>query len=103
MPNSKSSASTPAPSFPNNMDDPQGLTHEQARLLLAQYGPNEFHSKKKSRWLGRLLGALSEPTLLVLVIVLLIYLGVGSRGEAALLSVFVLLVLAITFIEESRT
>jgi Ca2+-transporting ATPase len=88
---------------PTAQPEARGLTHDQARRLLAQFGPNEFRPPKKRRWLKRLAGALSEPTLLVLLAVLLIYLAVGSHGEAGLLSGFVLLVLAITFIEETRT
>jgi Ca2+-transporting ATPase len=80
-----------------------GLSAEQAAAALAQFGPNDMQAPRASAWLRRLGRILSEPTLLALIAVLALYLSMGSLGEAMLLGVFVVLVLGITYVEETRT
>ena len=80
-----------------------GLTQAQAAERLAHYGANELRPKKRWSALRRLVEVLSEPTLLVLVLVLVLYLLMGSRGEAGLLGVFVAIVISVTWVEEGRT
>jgi Ca2+-transporting ATPase len=86
-------------------DSPQfhGLSNTVAARLLREHGPNDIHPPQGAAWLRRLGRVLSEPTLLALLAVLALYLTMGSLGEAALLGAFVALVLAITYVEESRT
>ncbi|MES2202690.1 MAG: cation-translocating P-type ATPase [candidate division FCPU426 bacterium] len=85
------------------MSAAHGLTHGEAKRLLALHGPNEAAPRRGLAGLRRLLKLLSEPTLLVLLVVLGFYLWLGSRGEAALLAVFVMIVIAVTAVEEART
>jgi len=81
----------------------QGLTQAQAATLLVNHGPNHLQRPQRSAWLRRLGRVLGEPTLLALLAVLVLYLVMGSRGEAVLLGLFVALVLTITYVEEGRT
>ncbi len=85
------------------MPDLSGLSEEQARRALAEAGFNEVPGMGKHSRLKLLLEVLSEPTLLALVAVLAVYVAMGSAGEAALLGLFVLLVIAIAYLEEGRT
>jgi len=81
----------------------QGLSRDEALRLLETHGANDIRPKKRMLWLRRLGGVLSEPTLLVLVLVLVFYLALGSLGEASLLAAFVIIVIAVTYFEEART
>jgi Ca2+-transporting ATPase len=81
----------------------EGLDHAQAAALLAKHGRNDMKPPKTSAWLRRLGRVVGEPTLLALLGVLALYLVMGSLGEAVLLGAFVMLVLVITYSEESRT
>src|SRR4051812_42636565 len=80
-----------------------GFSSTQAAELLAQHGPNDLNPAAPRAWLRRWGHVLGEPTLLALLAVLALYVIMGSKGEALLLGFFVLLVLAITYIEEGRT
>lgn len=82
---------------------PQGLSSAEAAGALRAHGLNDLHPPQARRWLRRAGRILGEPTLLALLAVLALYVVMGSPGEAALLGVFVALVLAITFVEEGRT
>jgi Ca2+-transporting ATPase len=80
-----------------------GLSATVAAKLLREHGANDLHPPQGAAWLKRIGRILSEPTLLALLAVLALYLTMGSLGEAALLGAFVALVLAITYVEETRT
>jgi Ca2+-transporting ATPase len=86
-----------------NLSPFPGLDDAEAKRLLAEHGPNDLNPPAPRAWLRRWGHVLGEPTLLALLAVLALYIIMGSMGEAVLLGFFVLLVLAITYIEESRT
>lgn len=50
----------------------QGLTETEARLRLAQYGPNETAHEKAPHWSRQLLGAFRNPFIIVLAIIVAI-------------------------------
>lgn len=79
-----------------------GLTHEEAAARLAAEGPNEIaHSRSREAW--RIIAeVLREPMIVLLVLAVLVYLSIGSREEAALLSLGVVCVAAITVYQERR-
>jgi Ca2+-transporting ATPase len=80
-----------------------GLTPEQAAQRLAADGPNEL-PQPAPRTLGRIaLEALREPMLQLLLASVAIYAALGDRHEAAMLSAFVAVSLAITLWQERRT
>ncbi len=81
----------------------KGLSSAEAASLLRAHGPNDIRPKKRLLWISRFFEVLSEPTLLILLAVLAFYLVIGSKGEAALLGVFVLIVISVTYVEEMRT
>ena len=80
-----------------------GLSQAQASALLLEHGPNQLEAEGRHGFLRRLWEVLSEPTLLVLLVVLGIYVFLGQKGDAGLLSLFVFLVIIITFMKEGRT
>jgi len=81
----------------------QGLSQAAAAALLAQHGSNQLEAEGRHGFWHRLWDVLREPTLLVLLAVLGIYVFLGQKGDAGLLSLFVFLVIIITFMEETRT
>lgn len=64
------------------MDRPNGLTSQQARVLLAQHGPNEIQRLRGSSRLRRLLRPLTDPMVLLLLAACPVYLAVGETTDA---------------------
>jgi P-type Ca2+ transporter type 2C len=80
-----------------------GLTDEESAARLAAEGPNEL-AKDRSRGLLSTIGAImKEPMLLLLVGAGAVYLLLGSLEEALALLLSVLVVIAITLIQERKT
>jgi Ca2+-transporting ATPase len=82
---------------------PGGLSTDDARRRLAADGPNELPDARQRGWTGLLLDLLREPMLALLVACALLYIVLGEPADAALLGVAVLLVVAITVVQERRT
>src|SRR5215472_9388326 len=80
-----------------------GLTEDQARARLAEEGPNELPSQKERGSFAIALEVLREPMFLLLVAAGTLYLFMGEPGDAAVLIASVVLVMAITIIQERRT
>src|SRR5215469_13696394 len=80
-----------------------GLTEEQARARLGEEGPNELPSQKERGSFAIALEVLREPMFLLLVAAGTLYLFMGEPGDAAVLIASVVLVMAITIIQERRT
>lgn len=85
------------------LQDRPGLSEADAQARLERDGPNEL-AKTDSHGLLRL-GAqvLAEPMFLLLAGAVGLYLALGSRHEAAILSLSLLVILAITIVQERRT
>ncbi len=82
---------------------PSGLSTAEAARRLQADGPNELTPPQR-RTLVRIVGeVVREPMFQLLVAAALIYLLLGSVGEALLLASFVLVVAATTVIQERRT
>ncbi len=83
--------------------DRDGLSAQEARRRLERDGANELpvsHPRSALRLLGEVF---AEPMFLLLVACGAIYLLLGDRHEAAMLLGFVLVVIAITFIQQRRS
>ncbi len=80
-----------------------GLTEEQARQRLALDGPNELPAEKPRTVLAIALEVTREPMFLMLVGAGALYLATGELGDALMLLGFVLVVMAITIVQERRT
>ncbi len=81
----------------------RGLSGAEARARLAQHGFNEL-PQARGRGLWRMaLAVLREPMLQLLLAAGLIYLLLGSRGEALMLMSFVALSIGISLHQECRT
>ena len=87
------------PPVPHNV----GLSEAEARRRLESDGPNEL-SRPESHALARLIGqVLAEPMFLLLVGAVVLYLVLGDRREAAVLALSLIVILAITIVQERRT
>ncbi|OIO60507.1 MAG: ATPase [Alphaproteobacteria bacterium CG_4_10_14_0_2_um_filter_63_37] len=94
----------PTLSFPGF--DPQqtpGLSRAEAAARLTRHGPNELPSAKPRATLIIALAVVREPMFVLLVACGLLYLALGDPGEAAMLLGFVVVVVAITLIQERKT
>lgn len=81
----------------------QGLTDEEARVHLQQYGYNELPSRQR-RTILRIVGeVLHEPMFLLLLAAGAIYLVLGEPGDALMLLGFVLATMAITIFQTRKT
>jgi P-type Ca2+ transporter type 2C len=83
--------------------DANGLTADEARILLAADGPNEL-PRTGSRSAFKIVGeVLREPMLALLLAGGVAYLALGDLTEALILLSFALFSIALTVVQESRT
>ena len=89
--------------MPLSAEPPQGLTSAQAAARMAAQGPNEMPAAHaQGRW--RLLAeVVTEPMFVLLAACSAIYLMLGDRSEALMLLGFVVIVVAMTFVQKRRT
>jgi Ca2+-transporting ATPase len=86
---------------PERSDD--GLSEAEARARLASAGPNALPASHPRTLLRLLIEIVTEPMFVLLVACGLIYLLLGDRGEASMLLGFVVIIMAITFVQQRRT
>ena len=80
-----------------------GLSEDEARRRIEQDGPNELPSQKNRGLFAIALEVVREPMFLMLVSAGVLYLLMGSPGDALMLLGFVFVVMAITIVQERRT
>lgn len=80
-----------------------GLTSAQARALLAQHGANELPQASRRGLWRILVGVLSEPMFLLLVLAAVVYLLIGDPRESVLLAAFAALSVGLVVVQESRS
>ena len=81
----------------------QGLPQELARQRLLAEGPNELPAQKPRGLWSTAIEVAREPMFLMLVAAGALYLVMGELADALVLLAFVLLVMAITIIQQRRT
>ncbi len=81
----------------------RGLTHEEARARLAEYGPNAPGAPNKKHPLIAALKFLTEPVFLLLIGAALIYFLLGEPRDGAMMLFFVAFMSAINFYQEWKT
>jgi len=82
---------------------PTGLSHTEAARRLAADGPNELGMDQKRTLAALLLEVASEPMFLLLLGAGAIYLAMGDQHEAMILLGFVIIIMAVTILQERRT
>jgi Ca2+-transporting ATPase len=80
-----------------------GLPGNEARRRLAAEGPNQLPSDERRGALALAAGVLREPMFLLLLGAAAVYLVLGDLREALVLAASVVVVLAITIVQERRT
>lgn len=85
------------------IDPSRGLSSVEARRRLELDGPNVLPSSHQRGALGLLRDVVLEPMFLLLVACGAIYLALGDRHEALMLLGFVLVVIAITYVQKRRS
>ena len=81
----------------------RGLNPQEAAIRLARDGPNALVDVRQLSTLKRMGAMLREPMFALLVAAVVIYLVLGDLGEGAMLGVFVLAVLGLTFYQEGKS
>jgi Ca2+-transporting ATPase len=74
------------------------VVHKQKRS-----GFNELPSRTRKSFLQRLIGILSEPMILLLIITVVLYFILGDKGQAMLLLVSFIGIIVIEFYQENKT
>ena len=90
-------------SAPANSAHPAGLTAAEAARRLAEFGPNELPRPPRRGFARILLGVLSEPMFLLLVLAAGIYLAIGGIGEGLLMAGFAALSVMLVVVQERRS
>lgn len=80
-----------------------GLTSQQAAELQKQFGKNQLASDKKPGFFRKTLSILSEPMFLLLIVAATIYFILGEPADAAVMLVFVVVIIGIDIIQEWKT
>jgi len=93
----------PPPSDSEAANPVAGLSAAEAALKLAADGPNELPGNAPASNLLLLRQVLTEPMFLMLLAAGSIYFALGDRTEAILLLGFVVLVIALTWLEQHKT
>jgi len=88
---------------PADIETVTGLTEDEAAKRLATLGYNELPSSKSRGTLRIILEVIQEPMFILLVASGLVYFVLGDLAEAAMLSGFVVLIIAITVYQEGKT
>lgn len=81
----------------------RGLDPQEAATRLARDGPNALEDVRQRSTLQRMAAMLGEPMFALLLAAVVIYLVLGDLGEGAMLGVFVLAVLGLTFYQEGKS
>lgn len=81
----------------------RGLTEQEADQRLKAEGYNELPSAKRRGILKLILDIVREPVFLLLIAAGIVYLILGERVDALMLSSFVTVIIAITLYQEERT
>ncbi len=107
MTSSSAAPARPAPAGPGtsslDLAGLPGLSEAEASARLEQEGGNELPEQKKRTLLAIAIEVAREPMFLMLVAAGSLYLFMGEPADAAMLLSFVLVVMAITVIQERRT
>ena len=80
-----------------------GLTTNEAKSLQTKFGKNELTSQKKENFGKKVLGIISEPMFLLLIVAAAIYFILGEPSDSLTLLVFVIGIIAIEVIQEWKT
>jgi Ca2+-transporting ATPase len=81
----------------------RGLDEDEARRRLAAEGPNSLPSAERHGIFALVLHVASEPMFLLLIAAASVYLVLGDLEEALVLAASIVVVLAITVVQERRT
>lgn len=81
----------------------KGLSQESVLKNRTIYGVNEISSSKKNGLFKLLFGVVTEPMILLLISISIVYLLLGDRSEALLLLCSVIGIICITFYQEKKT
>ena len=80
-----------------------GLSQQEAALRLTQDGPNLLPASTPKSLIGIIIGVLTEPMFMMLLVAGGVYLVLGDRAEALFLLAFVFVVIGITLTQERKT
>lgn len=81
----------------------QGLTTTQAKQLQEKFGKNELVAEKKESLFRKILGVISEPMFLLLIVSAVIYFILGEPKDGAIMLIFVVGIISIEAIQEWKT
>ncbi len=82
---------------------PTGLTCAQAQSNLLRDGPNELSRERGSSWLRLLAEVLREPMFVLLLSCAALYRLIGDPHDAIVLASFVVIVIAVSAVQQRRT
>lgn len=79
-----------------------GLTHAEATARLARTGPNSIGAEEREPWWHEAIEALTEPLVLLLIAVGVLYAIFGELGDAITIFIVIAAVAAIEVVNEAR-
>jgi P-type Mg2+ transporter len=88
---------------PNIIQQPVGLTSDEANLRLAQFGPNEPAAAKRTATVFQVLLLFASPLIIILLTASVISAALGEVINASIIVMMVLLSVALNFIQTYRS
>lgn len=80
-----------------------GLNDQEVQKRISEFGFNELPSAKPKNFINIFIEVLKEPMFILLVLCCIFYSLIGDSKQALLLSVFVLVIIGITFFQSWKT
>jgi P-type Ca2+ transporter type 2C len=81
----------------------QGLSGQEAKLLLAYFGPNDIPLDKERGLIRIVLDVMKEPMFLLLAAAAVIYATIGEKAESLLVASFAALTIFLVIIQQNRS
>ncbi len=85
------------------MMNPVGLSSAEVKQQQDRYGKNEMVHQKKDHFIKKVIGIISEPMFLLLLVASVIYFILGEPSDGAIMLIFVIGIITIDVIQEWKT
>ena len=81
---------------------PVGLTDSQAAALYAEHGPNQIAAQPRTSWARRLVRALRDPLIIVLLVAAMLTIATGDHADAIIIAVVIVANTMVGLVQEIK-
>ncbi|GAA3023175.1 hypothetical protein GCM10020229_38170 [Kitasatospora albolonga] len=81
---------------------PRGLTEDQARRRLAEFGPNSVEAAPRTPWWARVAAQLRDPLITVLLAAVALTVAIGDHADATVIALVIVVNTVVGVVQEIR-